>query len=184
MKIPTDAKEKLNAAYELLQGPILSYGTFHHIHTLVKGLHPEVDKKLEIASKAFIVLQKLQEGDVITLSTEHLPETTESQKKRKKALLFFITHIKDLQNEIKRVSAEMSQPSNSASDTAWHVGRIIKYAKGPVGLITIAALIIVGVALLLHKSQPKTDQTVHPTGKSIQVITYKGKQIPLTQFFI
>lgn len=187
MRLPTDTHDKMMSAYHLLDQDVLNINSFEHIRVLLKGLHPEIDKNLEKAAKALAVLEKLQEGDVITLSAEHLPEATDKQKKRKKALLFFITHIKDLQNEIKRVSTEMSQSNGSANDTAWHAGKIIKYAKGPLGIITIAAVIIVIIVPFINKpsSQNKiASPTIVPSGKSVQVITYNGKKIPLSQFFV
>jgi hypothetical protein len=182
-----DIHKKLSAAFELLQGPTLSYSTFHNVHILVQGLHPEVDKRLESCSKALVALEKLQEGDVITLTAENLPEETDRDKKHKKALLFFITNIKDLKNEIQRVDTELSQTNTSMGNNAWHIGKIIKYAKGPLGVITIVAIAIFVMFSLLHKKptkQPITVITPSPSGKLIQVITYNGKQIPLNQLRI
>ncbi|HSW98120.1 MAG TPA: hypothetical protein VLF89_09920 [Candidatus Saccharimonadales bacterium] len=176
MNTPTDAHKKLNAAFELLQGPALSYSTFHNVHILIKGLHPDIDKKLESCSKALIFIEKLQEGDVINLAAENLPEESEKEKKRKKALLFFVSNIKDLKNEIQRVDQQLSQTNGSTANNAWHIGQIITYAKGPVGIVTVAAVAIVVILTFVNKPAP--------SNKSIQVITYKGHQIPLTQFVV
>ncbi len=43
MNIP-NSREKIDSAYQLLQNPTISFDTFQHIHTLLKGIHPEIDK--------------------------------------------------------------------------------------------------------------------------------------------
>ncbi len=197
MRIPSATNEKMMSAYQLLQEETINVSTFEHIRTIVKGIHPEVDKKLEICSQALSKLQKIQSGDVITLSAEGLPEETEKQKKRKKALLFFISSLKNLQNEMKRVDAELTQankndgPSIQNQLTAW--GRIIKFAKGPFGVVTLIAIVVVGFSLLQgHKTQNSSVSTrdlispsvVSNNKSKIQVIVFNGKQIPLTQFYI
>src|SRR5690348_3584994 len=98
MKIPTDAHERLMSAFQLLQSPSISVSTFEQIRTLIKGIHSGIDEKLELCSKALSNIQKIQAGDIITLSAESLPQESEEQKKRKKIILFFITNIKDLQS--------------------------------------------------------------------------------------
>lgn len=186
MKI-SPMQEKMMSAYQLLGQDILSISTFEHIRVLLKGMHPEVDKRLEICSKAFATIQKMQSGDIATLSAETLPEETDKQRKRKKAILFLISSLKDLRNEIKRVDAELSKINNSHANNAWHMGRIIQYAKGPFGFITIAAVVIVGIMIFSQKSAvyhnpPKP--TAVPSGKQIQIINYNNKQIPLIQLFV
>lgn len=120
------------------------------------------------------------------LSAEHLPEDSEKQKKRKKALLFFIANVKDLQSEIKRIDAEFSQTSGVSESVWWHAGRIIKFAKGPFGLVTMLAVVIVGVFLFMQKSSIGKPVAVKQnlSAKQVQIITYQGKQIPLSQLFI
>jgi hypothetical protein len=157
MQMPPNTREKIMSAYQLLQGATISVDTFEHIHTILKGLHPKLDEKLEICSKALDKLQKLQAGDIITLSAEGLPEDTEEKRKRKKALLFFIHSLKDLNSEIKRIDTEFSQAqkrSNSSYNQLTTWGRIISHAKGPLGIVTLVALVIVGVMTLqTHKAQ-------------------------------
>src|ERR1700682_4101940 len=109
MQMPPDTHEKVISVYQLLQGETISISTFEHVRTILKGLHPKVDKKLEICSKALDKLQKIQSGDIITLSAERFPEDTEEKRKRKKVLLFFINSLKNLKGEIKRIDAEFTQ---------------------------------------------------------------------------
>lgn len=188
MRIPTDTRERMNSAFQLLTGVEISVNTFEHVRSLIKGIHPVLDKKLEICSKALDKLQKVQSGDIISLSAEGLPENDEKEKKRKKALLFFISSLKNLQSEIKRVGNELHSSQNSSSNQIWSWGRIIKFAKGPFGLVTLAALVIViALPLFSHKTnsmriKPVVSLTL--SKQRIQVITYRGKQLPLSQLFV
>ncbi len=198
MPIPSTTHQKMMSVYELLQEATISIDSFEHVHTILKGLHPKVDEKLEICSKALEKLQQLQSGDVITLSAEGLAEDTQEKRKRKKALLFFITTLKDLKSEIKRIDAEFTKanqnghPSIQHQLTAW--GRVVGFAKGPFGIVTFVALVIFGFLLLRgYKTQGTsvvaTSAIISPTTTSkdsltIQVITYNGKQIPLNQLYV
>jgi len=184
MKLPSDTQEKMLAAYQMLQVPSLSVATFEQVRTMVKGIHPGIDKKLELCSKAISKMQKIQQMDVISLTAEGLPEDTEKNKKKKKAILFLINSLKDLQSEIKRVTHEFShQSGNNTSVSSW--GRIIKYAKGPLGLITAAAILIVVVSSISHKGTTSQKVAPSPTQRQTQqVIQFNGKQIPVSQLHI
>lgn len=181
MKFSRDAHEKMMSVYNLLSQDGISLSSFEHINTILKGIHPDLDKKLEACQKALHVVEKVMEADFITLSAENLPEKDEKQKKRKKALLFFISSVKNLQGEIKRIDAEFSQGNGSSQNTMWHIGRIIKFAKGPFGLITIAALVVVGVTLLVQHKNTHSFATPKQSPLAVQVILYQNKQIPLSQ---
>ena len=179
MVYPTDIKEKMEAAYGLLGQNVISVDAFEKVRALLKGYNPALDRKLEFCSKAFNEVQKIHAGDIAVLTAETLPEQSEEQKKRKKALLFFIETIKDLQSEIKRVENEISAKDNKA----WHWGRIIKFAKGPFGLITLAALVIVAGMFVLHQSTTQTAAHIRPK-TSLQVIIYQDKKLPLSQLYV
>lgn len=176
--------EKMMAAYELLGQGSISVAALENVRTLVKGIHPGIDEKLSVCSKTLDTLLKIQGADVITLSAEQLPEETDKQKKRKKMILFFIHSLKDLQSEIKRVDTEMS----IQQDASWRAGRILKFAKGPFGLITLAAIVIViGMSLTGHTNKTNVTTPTIPSlspKPTIQVISYQGKQLPLSQLFI
>lgn len=194
MRFPSDTHERIMSVYQLLQERAITVEAFEHIRTILKGLHPKVDEKLEICSKALDTLQKLQSGDIITLSAEKLSEDTEEKKKRKKALLLFIQSLKNLKSEIKRIDAEFTQANahgNSLQNQLPAWGRIISPAKGPFGIVTLIALVIVGFLLLrqpqYHSAQVIPKITTSPTAvsnASIQVITYNGKQIPINQLYV
>ncbi len=176
MLISSDTHEKMMAVYELLQGKTISVSTFEHIRTLLKGLHPKIDEKLEIVSLAFDKLQKIQNADVITLTVEGLPEDTDEKKKRKKALLFFISSLKDLKSEIIRVNTEFTQTNEP------NLARILRFAKGPFGIMTIIALVVVGFAVI--PKSVNSPAVLSTSTTKMQIIMYKGKQIPLNQLHI
>lgn len=185
MHIHPDTHKKMLSAYQLLRDGTISVSTFEHIRTIVKGIHPEIDKKMEICSHAFDKLQKIQSADFITLSAEGLPEDTEDKKKRKQALLFFISSLKDLRNEIKRIDTEFAQTNNNENSaqnqlTAW--GRIIHLAKGPLGILTLIALVVFGFSLM---QRPQTQSASPVSPKTVvQIINYQEKQVPLSQLHI
>lgn len=183
MDISQDTHKKMLSAYNLLAQDAISLSSFGHISTLLKGIHPDIDEKLAICEKAVSNLQKVLDGDMVTLSVEHLPEKDEKQKKRKKLLLFFINSLKDLQSEIQRITAEFSN-SSSPSQNIWHAGKIIKFAKGPFGIVTGIALVIVGISLFFHPQKNLTSQPKNPATRTIQVIIFQQKQIPLNQLYV
>ena len=160
-----ESHKRMMAAYALLAESTTTREKFNHISTLIRGIHPHVDTALEKSHEALSTLDTIQEGDVITLSAERLPESTEEEKKRKKMLLLFIKSWKDLQSEIGRVSAEMNNPqANAQQGSRWW--RIVKKAKGPLGVITVIA---VGIVALQTTSvqitiQNKGCATLEPSG--------------------
>ena len=186
MRVSTDAHQKMKAASDLLGQDMLSIAAFENVRALIKGLHPVLDGKLEAASKALHTLEKLQTGDIITLSAEHLPEESEKQKKRKKALIFFINCVKDLRSEVQRLETELNSSPKNTTDSVLRVGRIVKFAKGPFGLVTLAALVIViALPFLGHRPAASSRQATPTFAKNqLQVITYQGKQLPLSQLYV
>lgn len=200
MIVTPDIKGKFDASYKLLMEDTTSREKFESIRKLIQGFHPRIDKQLTVVSKALSTYYKLQTGDVIQLTAESLPETTEEDKKRKRALLLFIQSWRQLQGEVQRVQHELesndqkdAKNSRSSQQQIVHVAKIIKYAKGPFGIITLAAVVIVGVSLFLNSknSSIKTStpvlsptQAIPTHGPKIQVIIFNGKQIPLSQLYI
>lgn len=179
--------EKLNSAYELLQGGTISLDAFSQVITLLKGLHPELDKKLAVSSELLNKLQKIQSGDIIALSADALPEETEEDKKRKKALIFFINSINNLKSEIKRVQTELNKTDTSSNS----FDKIVYGAKGPFGIITIVAVMIVGISLfVMPKNNTARQHSLVPTpavqtGRTnMKIIIFNGKSIPVTEFYI
>lgn len=179
----TATNEKINSALLLLQGETISLDTFSQVVTLLKGIHPEIDKKLAVSSEILSKLQKIQNCDVIALSADTLPEETEEEKKRKKALIFFINSIHNLKSEIKRIESELKKSDNSSK-----FDRIVYGAKGPFGIITLIAVILVGISLFVMAKGNTDRQKPTPPNQSkstsVKVIMFDGKSIPITEFYI
>jgi hypothetical protein len=139
----SDAKDRLLAAHTLLLEPAGSFEKFHALKKLISGITPELDEALEIAEKELHPLEQLLGHQFVMLGLENLPEGTESQKKRKKAVLYFWHIWDELRNEIERVHTELdaSDGTQNVGRKSWHWGSIIRYAAGPVGLVTAAAVL-------------------------------------------
>src|SRR3989304_3279562 len=110
-----DAKEKFLAASKLLVGETTTVEKFEEVRKLVKGINPRIDRLLESCSEAISKIEKLQKGEVVELTAESLPEESDEQKRRKKALLFFIRSFKELQSEVARVRNEFADGNESKS---------------------------------------------------------------------
>lgn len=205
----TDAvqiKEKIQAVGKLTSSNTTSIDQAESLITLLKGLDKRVDKRLTTLSKSLSTIKSLQEGNVIELAADRLPEETEEEKRRKKAIIFFIKNLKDLRSEIERIKNELDAKSRGEQTGTETAGKISAFAKGPFGLLTIAAIITVGGFVLVkgkttqNQPSPQSTQTIvttptptpipstTPTPQAspstrtkIQVISYNGKQIPLDQ---
>src|SRR3989344_4631144 len=142
---PKQAHKRLFAAKALLLEPTTTREKFSAVRNLIEGINPEIDKALLQVDEAILTVEKVIGGRVIQLGAEHLPENTEEEKKRKRALLFFINTWNKLKSEVVRVTAELEH-SEQAQTPAEHVsvwGRIFNIAKSPFGIITIVAVGIV-----------------------------------------
>lgn len=139
-------EKRLLAASSLLDEKTITSAKFESVCQLIKGIHPKLDKKLSTCSKILIDVQKFQREEIIDLSVEALPEDTKEDKKRKKLLLLFLNSWKDLKHEVVRVQSEFEKNiknGNSRTGKISSVGRILALAKGPLGIITIVAGVIV-----------------------------------------
>ena len=163
-----EAHKRLLAVQTLLMEPTTTREKFSSIRTLIEGVNPRVDKVLADCEHQLSTWDKIEQGDVIHLTAENLPENTEEEKKRKKWLLLFIHSWKQLKGEVARVQQEM-QDASSAQTTggkASHWGKIFSAAKGPLGIITVIAI---GVAVMQQTSvqitiQNKGCATMYPSG--------------------
>jgi hypothetical protein len=177
-----DLQNRIEEAYKLLTQPTTNRVKFESIRTLIKGVNPKIDEALKNVSRALSDFSKLEKGKVIELTAEYLPENTEEEKKRKKRILILISHWKNLTSEVERIKKDLSQnPEKPLKNTV----KIIKYAKGPFGIITIfAVLVVAGFSFLNIQKTP--EQTSRPidkelTGRKTQVIIVEGKKIPLSE---
>lgn len=141
-----DSVRRLKAAHTLLVEPTTTREKFASVCTLIRGVDSRIDQMIQKCEEGLSAWDKLSGGEIIHLTAEHLPENTEEEKKRKKYILLFITSWKQLQSEVARVQEELQntggeQPVHTAS--RW--GRIIKGARGPLGIITIVAIGVVAL---------------------------------------
>lgn len=180
-----DAREKIIAAYDLLQQDLPISQKLSSAKTLIKGINPKLDEILEKTQDAHQNLSKVLKGDVVELSAESLPEGTEEEKKRKKAALLFIKHFRELESEIERAKREFGSEKNNVEK----ISDLLAKAKGPFGIITIAAVVIVG-GLIFFNSQKGTEKIEESkitnsapktSSLKIKVIDFEGKKIPLSE---
>ena len=141
-----DTRKRLLAAEKLLQEDSTTIAKFNSIRKLIKGLDPKLDKTLTSASKALSQIEQIRQKKVIKLVAAALPAKTKQQKKRKKALLLFLKYWKQLKSEVKRVKGLMEKPPSPESNQSVHhattATKIAAFAKGPLGVVTIAAAAI------------------------------------------
>lgn len=194
-----DAKKRIEEAYKLLAHETTTREKFESIRTLIKGLSPKLDVLLESTSNALSEFEKFHKGDIIVLSAESLPENSPEEKKRKQTIIFLINSWRQLESEVKRINIEFEHIKNDSgntvsSDKVASAGRIVTVAKGPFGIITLAAILIVGILTLtssLRETQetkeiPKApsqvlSETSDDNVNKIQVIIVDGKKIPLSE---
>lgn len=152
-----ESKRRLDAAYALISAPSTSKAKIEALIKLLKGINPVLDQKLGQVVKELTHLEKIQQGEVIELIADGLPENTEEDKRRKKALLWFLKFWGQLKNEVKRVQAEFAGQTGETtlkkSASSW--SKIFYAAKGPLGLITVLAI---GLVYLQSKSVSITIQ--------------------------
>jgi len=194
---PLDTKKRIFAAHKLLTEKTTSRQKFESVRTLIKGLNLKVDKMLDEISKSLTKLEKLHKGEYIELTAEHLPEDTEERKKRKKYLLLFIRNWKGLKSEVERVKKEFEKGSQGTERKIQSGGKIVAFAKGPLGLITaIAVVAVIGFSVIGRNNTDSNKKTSAPTEilpaseetnlskQKIKVIIFDGKQIPLSELMI
>jgi hypothetical protein len=129
--------------------PTTSREKFAHIRTLLYGINPQLDSALERAARELSTLDKVLGGDVISLTAENLPEQTDEQKRRKKAVVFFVGNWNTLKSEVARVEKELAaaKQADTPEGKVSHVKKIFNFAKGPLGITTIVA---VGIVLTMQ----------------------------------
>lgn len=188
-----DAIRRIKAAGKLLSGPTTTIEKFNIVKDLVSGLDPRIDKIINRIDGSLINFNYLAEGDVINLSASLLPEGTDEEKKRKKWLIFFIRNWRLLAKETARIGKELESRSRSTSNkNTLKAVKIVSTAKGPFGLVTLAALVIVASWIIfqpakkqdLKKLDTSTVSVTPTTGQTLKAIIYKSKQIPLIQLFV
>ncbi|MBI4067621.1 hypothetical protein HY407_04510 [Candidatus Gottesmanbacteria bacterium] len=176
-------KEKLEAAYKLLHEESTNRAKFEQIRTLVKGINPNIDKILESCSKALSDIEKLQKGEIIEFSSEHLPENSEEEKNRKKAILLLIKNYKSLSSEVERVKNELEKSEGKSNpDKLQNITKLLATPKGIFGLVTVAAIIVASILVINKNKTPgKTNNVLNLQTSKIQVIDVNGKKVPVSE---
>ncbi len=145
MKKITDLqKENIKLGLELLSEENTTLSKIDKLTTMLRNTDPKIDGQLEVINKIIEKIQVVQEGDVIGLSAENLPEKTKEQKKRKKLIILLISSWDSLKSEVTRLDKLYSTASTTGAL------KVLTTLKGPLGLITIAAAAIVGVSIFLN----------------------------------
>jgi hypothetical protein len=178
-----EQNNKFEAALKLLKAESTTKEKFESIRILLKDLNPKTDKLLSSISQTISKIENLEKGDLIQLSADNLPESSEEEKRRKKAILLLIKYWKGLEDEVARVKNELSSNQGNVQKT----GRLIRFVKGPFGIVTILAVVIVAGSVFINANksnrQAVSEQTPEAVGRTsaakIKVIDVNGKKIPL-----
>jgi hypothetical protein len=151
-----DSRKRIASAQKLLLETTTSLEKFTAIRTILAGYNPKIDELLARADHELATLSKIYDGKLIELGLEHLPEETEEEKKRKRALVAFLATWKDLSGEVSRVATELDtiNSSNDVSAQARSGGKILTDAKGAFGIVTIVA---VGIVVALQVTSVTVD---------------------------
>lgn len=138
-----DISKRLGAAQTLLLAPTTTIEKIKSLRTILAGINPQLDAQCAQVESHLGALQSVIEGDVVSLAADKLPEVTEEEKRRKKILLLFLKYWGDLKSEVARVQAEMQKQQSGAQSGSSLWMNIFKRTRGPLALITIAAIAIV-----------------------------------------
>lgn len=128
-------KARITAADRLLAGETTTLEKVKQVRELLLGFNPKIDGLTKRAVEAVSKIDEIQKGEVGLLAAESLPEDTPERKKRKKLILAFLVNWKALKSEVARVETQWGQRGGSF--------RVLRWAKGPLGVVTVAAVGIV-----------------------------------------
>lgn len=177
-----DYQEKIKEAYTLLAENSTTLEKFESIRFLIKGINPRIDKVLDKCSKALSDYEKLEGGKVIELTIENLPRNTEKEKQRKKRIILLLRLWNDLKSEVERAKTELESNKNQTQTESF--SKLLLKAKGPLGIITIAAVVLVGVFAFLNSPKENKAVTEENNKETIKVIIVNDKKIPLDNLVI
>lgn len=175
-------RKRLLSARDLLNDDATTRAKLVALTTLLMGVHPKTDALLAECNKALTLVGKIEDGDVIHLSAEALPEGTEEEKRRKRALLLFLTNWKDLQSEVARIETELSGVHPDASSQASTWSRIFAFSKGPLALVAVLAVALgalsaTSVSLTIKNDGCSTIRTQNPLPVSIRGLSLPNDPI-------
>lgn len=157
-----------------------------------ENLPEETEEQKKKKKKALLWLKlyrQLERGELPDSSLELLPEETEEEKKRKKAFLWLWRSFKDLQGEINRIKTEWEKIEPDGQPDAQKEinfgGRVVALAKGKFGLLTLAAVLIVGGGALWagNRSQTPTGSTARE-GNTKNGVQNSGSQEQQFSYYV
>lgn len=154
-KLTKIQKENLKVSLELICEETTSLSKVKKLAILLKNTNPKIEKQLETITEVIEKIQAVQDGDVIGLSAERLPETTDKQRKRKALILLLLKNWDSLGSEVTRLNDLYNVASTTgalSTQTAVKGSKIAATMKGPAGIITIIAAGIVAVGALLNNN--------------------------------
>lgn len=169
-------KEKVKKALELLCEDTTTIGKIEKVLAMVPGINPKIDKLVSDSHDLIEKINKISEGAVLELSADKLPEKTKKQKKRKKLILLLLTNWKSLGGEIGRINSLVSATGTTAS-TGVKTAKILATMKGPLGVVTIGAAVIVAGSMLMNKMAVEVKVTTNGC-RPIGPISEKGVNLP------
>lgn len=140
-----EVQKKLEAAQQILSEGQTTPSKIRSLSALLGGINPKLDALLKEVNRALSHVEKIEKMQVIELTLEALPEITHQDKRRKKAILLLLNLWGDLNKEVARVKHEISQAQSHPNGGARAIGNILGAAKGPLGLVTVAAAGIVAL---------------------------------------
>ena len=108
-----DVKKRLTAAAAVFSDSSTPKEKLNAIRIILKGIHPELESHLVGAESELGKVEKVLGGELLSLSAEAMPEGTEEEKRRKKAVLGFFTLLSQLKKEIARILTELKIKTNS-----------------------------------------------------------------------
>lgn len=141
---PKELKRRTEAAMVILNEGSTTLEKVRSVAGLLKGVNKKLDTVLLTCEKSCAQIELAQEGAVLELVAEHLPEDSQEKKKRKKALLLFIKSWGELRSEVARIQADL-EAGKSVQDSSFWLSTLAQ-AKGPLAIVTILALGVVALS--------------------------------------
>ncbi len=129
--------KQIRAALKILSEPEISSAKLAQLRELLNNVDPQVDMLLQVCERELGTLEKVIQGDVISLAADTMPETTDEERNRKKAVVIFLKYWNQLKGEVERVRAELHSTEPSLAS------RLFGGAKGPLAIVTLVAIAVV-----------------------------------------
>ncbi len=172
-------KEKIKKALELLCEDSTTIGKIEKVLAMLPKINPKVDKMVADSHDLIEKINKISEGAVLELSAEKLPEKSKKQKKLKKLALLLLTNWKNLGSEIARINdlATTATTAGAVKTGGVKTAKILATMKGPLGVITIGAAVIVAGSKLLSNMAVEVKMTTSGC-RPIGPISEKGVNLP------